>query len=143
MTERTKGKRPNYKKLDGGVFLEITTEVRPRRIEYQSKRISQKKQTVPQGVPPGVPQVAPRVPNNKDEDVTHLVDRLHTMSLSADEHSDGELKDIATGGDEDDNGFSSDNDRDNTNKTIIHKPCLLYTSPSPRDYAASRMPSSA
>ena len=23
------------------------------------------------------------------------------------------------------------------------KPCLLYTSPSPRDYAASRMPSSA
>ena len=25
----------------------------------------------------------------------------------------------------------------------ILKPCLLYTSPSPRDYAASRMPSSA
>ena len=24
-----------------------------------------------------------------------------------------------------------------------HKDCLLYTSPSPRDYAASRMPSSA
>ena len=24
-----------------------------------------------------------------------------------------------------------------------HKNCLLYTSPSPRDYAASRMPSSA
>ena len=24
-----------------------------------------------------------------------------------------------------------------------HKICLLYTSPSPRDYAASRMPSSA
>ena len=27
--------------------------------------------------------------------------------------------------------------------TKIHIPCLLYTSPSPRDYAASRMPSSA
>ena len=27
--------------------------------------------------------------------------------------------------------------------TILAKPCLLYTSPSPRDYAASRMPSSA
>ena len=26
---------------------------------------------------------------------------------------------------------------------IMNKPCLLYTSPSPRDYAASRMPSSA
>ena len=25
----------------------------------------------------------------------------------------------------------------------LEKPCLLYTSPSPRDYAASRMPSSA
>ena len=25
----------------------------------------------------------------------------------------------------------------------IYKACLLYTSPSPRDYAASRMPSSA
>ena len=25
----------------------------------------------------------------------------------------------------------------------LDKPCLLYTSPSPRDYAASRMPSSA
>ena len=25
----------------------------------------------------------------------------------------------------------------------INKACLLYTSPSPRDYAASRMPSSA
>ena len=25
----------------------------------------------------------------------------------------------------------------------VHIPCLLYTSPSPRDYAASRMPSSA
>ena len=30
-------------------------------------------------------------------------------------------------------------------KVDTHKfePCLLYTSPSPRDYAASRMPSSA
>ena len=26
---------------------------------------------------------------------------------------------------------------------ILHRACLLYTSPSPRDYAASRMPSSA
>ena len=26
---------------------------------------------------------------------------------------------------------------------IVYKACLLYTSPSPRDYAASRMPSSA
>ena len=26
---------------------------------------------------------------------------------------------------------------------IPYNPCLLYTSPSPRDYAASRMPSSA
>ena len=25
----------------------------------------------------------------------------------------------------------------------LHQGCLLYTSPSPRDYAASRMPSSA
>ena len=30
------------------------------------------------------------------------------------------------------------------NQKIVHvKDCLLYTSPSPRDYAASRMPSSA
>ena len=28
-------------------------------------------------------------------------------------------------------------------ETEIPKGCLLYTSPSPRDYAASRMPSSA
>ena len=28
-------------------------------------------------------------------------------------------------------------------KTTILRTCLLYTSPSPRDYAASRMPSSA
>ena len=28
-------------------------------------------------------------------------------------------------------------------KAIWHINCLLYTSPSPRDYAASRMPSSA
>ena len=27
--------------------------------------------------------------------------------------------------------------------SILDKSCLLYTSPSPRDYAASRMPSSA
>ena len=27
--------------------------------------------------------------------------------------------------------------------TELKMPCLLYTSPSPRDYAASRMPSSA
>ena len=26
---------------------------------------------------------------------------------------------------------------------VEHRTCLLYTSPSPRDYAASRMPSSA
>ena len=26
---------------------------------------------------------------------------------------------------------------------VLNVPCLLYTSPSPRDYAASRMPSSA
>ena len=26
---------------------------------------------------------------------------------------------------------------------LLYKGCLLYTSPSPRDYAASRMPSSA
>ena len=26
---------------------------------------------------------------------------------------------------------------------VVNKACLLYTSPSPRDYAASRMPSSA
>ena len=29
------------------------------------------------------------------------------------------------------------------NQTRLAKGCLLYTSPSPRDYAASRMPSSA
>ena len=29
------------------------------------------------------------------------------------------------------------------NQVYVSKPCLLYTSPSPRDYAASRMPSSA
>ena len=28
-------------------------------------------------------------------------------------------------------------------KDTVDKACLLYTSPSPRDYAASRMPSSA
>ena len=28
-------------------------------------------------------------------------------------------------------------------RRVLAKPCLLYTSPSPRDYAASRMPSSA
>ena len=28
-------------------------------------------------------------------------------------------------------------------RNIMGIPCLLYTSPSPRDYAASRMPSSA
>ena len=28
-------------------------------------------------------------------------------------------------------------------KIGVHRDCLLYTSPSPRDYAASRMPSSA
>ena len=27
--------------------------------------------------------------------------------------------------------------------SVVLQPCLLYTSPSPRDYAASRMPSSA
>ena len=32
-------------------------------------------------------------------------------------------------------------DSDDNSKPIY--PCLLYTSPSPRDYAASRMPSSA
>ena len=31
----------------------------------------------------------------------------------------------------------------NPDEFYVHKPCLLYTSPSPRDYAASRMPSSA
>ncbi|GAB5801276.1 hypothetical protein JMUB7516_27260 [Staphylococcus aureus] len=30
-----------------------------------------------------------------------------------------------------------------SNKRVWMKNCLLYTSPSPRDYAASRMPSSA
>ena len=29
------------------------------------------------------------------------------------------------------------------NSSIWYNTCLLYTSPSPRDYAASRMPSSA
>ena len=32
---------------------------------------------------------------------------------------------------------------DATNIIAVIKNCLLYTSPSPRDYAASRMPSSA
>ena len=35
------------------------------------------------------------------------------------------------------------NARDNEGKTPLDHACLLYTSPSPRDYAASRMPSSA
>ena len=30
-----------------------------------------------------------------------------------------------------------------SDKAAMEIPCLLYTSPSPRDYAASRMPSSA
>ena len=30
-----------------------------------------------------------------------------------------------------------------TNKVLIPRPCLLYTSPSPRDFQVSRMPSSA
>ena len=33
--------------------------------------------------------------------------------------------------------------REQPSITFQHKVCLLYTSPSPRDYAASRMPSSA
>ena len=37
------------------------------------------------------------------------------------------------------NEFGFDYLRDN----MANSPCLLYTSPSPRDYAASRMPSSA
>ena len=32
---------------------------------------------------------------------------------------------------------------DISNYEIIHEPCLLYTSPSPRDMRRSRMPSSA
>ena len=32
---------------------------------------------------------------------------------------------------------------DNENDTLLHKSCLLYTSPSPRDLSTSRMPSSA
>ena len=32
---------------------------------------------------------------------------------------------------------------DKATNIMSKKPCLLYTSPSPRDYAASRMPSSA
>ena len=32
---------------------------------------------------------------------------------------------------------------ENTSSRIDNEICLLYTSPSPRDYAASRMPSSA
>ena len=31
----------------------------------------------------------------------------------------------------------------NATTLVLHSACLLYTSPSPRDYAASRMPSSA
>ena len=32
---------------------------------------------------------------------------------------------------------------DDSGRLLLQKSCLLYTSPSPRDYAASRMPSSA
>ena len=32
---------------------------------------------------------------------------------------------------------------DGAGVTLVYVSCLLYTSPSPRDYAASRMPSSA
>ena len=42
------------------------------------------------------------------------------------------------------NTFALDISRESLNKTVgLDKTCLLYTSPSPRDYAASRMPSSA
>ena len=36
-----------------------------------------------------------------------------------------------------------DENTDNKETIHLHHTCLLYTSPSPRDYAASRMPSSA
>ena len=38
-----------------------------------------------------------------------------------------------------------DEDADTMQKhgTVLHEPCLLYTSPSPRDLSTSRMPSSA
>ena len=35
------------------------------------------------------------------------------------------------------------NSKEDVNIVAINDICLLYTSPSPRDYAASRMPSSA
>ena len=49
------------------------------------------------------------------------------------------------------NPYFDDFDKDDNFYKVLFKPgfpvqardCLLYTSPSPRDYAASRMPSSA
>ena len=43
--------------------------------------------------------------------------------------------------DNDNDGFTADVDCDDNNASI--NPCLLYTSPSPRDATLSRMPSSA
>ena len=40
-------------------------------------------------------------------------------------------------------GESSSSDKDDHTINIIDTPCLLYTSPSPRDATLSRMPSSA
>ena len=49
----------------------------------------------------------------------------------------------ANDGDDDDDGDDDGHDDDDGDDDDDDDDCLLYTSPSPRDYAASRMPSSA
>ena len=49
------------------------------------------------------------------------------------------IREGSTGGDR----SANTNIRATVSGTVLEVPCLLYTSPSPRDYAASRMPSSA
>ena len=116
MTERTKGRRPDYKKLDGGIFEEKSTVVRPRQIDHHSRRITRSLSRIISARQ----QRSDRFnQNRKDEDgTTLLAKRLATMDLIPGE--DNSELGTATGGGED--GRSSDADSTgNGNTTVVHK----------------------
>ena len=66
----------------------------------------------------------------KDKEILHDP----TVSPQMRRHIEGELHDLEA---------YAENHKKEIEAGDHHDPCLLYTSPSPRDYAASRMPSSA
>ena len=98
-------------------------------------------------------QASTHIVSGYDTDLTNLTSKLNDLGTLVSEMVEGamrsfkkrdnELANTIISQDDKANKLQHDIDEDVNRIIALRSPCLLYTSPSPRDRTRSRMPSSA